>query len=78
VRLHDAVGLCAVLHPELFRTDELSADVETGGEIATGMTVFDRRPNASHHGGFEIALEVDAAAVADCLVRGIVQAGEQT
>lgn len=78
VRLHDSVGLCAVLHPELFKTEDLTGDVETGGEIATGMTIFDRRPNASHHGGIEVALEVDAAAAADCLVRGLAQAGEHT
>ena len=78
VRLHDAVGLCAVLHPDLFKTEDLTGDVETGGEIATGMTIFDRRPNASHHGGIEVALEIDAVAVADCLVRGLAQAGEHT
>ncbi|HEY2412547.1 MAG TPA: nucleoside hydrolase [Pirellulaceae bacterium] len=77
-RLPEAVGLCAVLHPELFRMEELSGDVEISGEITTGMTVFDRRPNAPHHGGMEVALEVDAAAVADCLVRGIAEAGART
>jgi non-specific riboncleoside hydrolase len=78
VRLADAVGLCAVLHPELFRTEELTGDVEIAGEITTGMTVFDRRSNAPHHGGLEVALEVDAAAVADCLVRGLAEAGLRT
>jgi inosine-uridine nucleoside N-ribohydrolase len=78
VRLPDAVGLCALIHPELFRTEELTGDVETAGEITTGMTVFDRRPNATHHGGMEVALEVDAAAVADCLVRGLAEAGAHT
>jgi inosine-uridine nucleoside N-ribohydrolase len=78
IRLPDAVGLCAVLHPELFHTEELAGDVETGGEITTGVTVFDRRPNSPHRGDIEVALEVDAAAVADCIVRGLNQAGLQT
>jgi inosine-uridine nucleoside N-ribohydrolase len=78
IRLPDAVGLCSVLHPELFRTEELSGDVETAGEITAGMTVFDRRSNAPHHGGMEVALEVDAAAVADYLVRGMAEAGSRT
>src|SRR5439155_8365021 len=43
IRLPDAVGLCAVLHSELLRTEELTGDVEIAGEITTGMTVFDRR-----------------------------------
>lgn len=78
IRLPDAVGLCAVLHPELFHTEELAGDVETGGEVATGATIFDRRPNSPHRAEMEVALEVDAAAVADCIVRGLAQAGLQT
>jgi inosine-uridine nucleoside N-ribohydrolase len=78
IRLPDAVGLCAVLHPELFRTEELSGDVETSGEIATGATIFDRRPHAAHRADIEVALEVDAAAVADCLLRSLAEAGRQT
>jgi purine nucleosidase len=78
IRLPDVVGLCAVLHPELFHTEELAGDVETGGEIATGATIFDRRPNISHRADIEVALEVDAAAVADCIVRGLADAGLQT
>jgi inosine-uridine nucleoside N-ribohydrolase len=78
IRLADAVGLCAVLHPELFHTEELSGDIETGGEIATGATIFDRRPNSPHRADIEVALEVDAAAVADCIVRGLADAGQRT
>jgi inosine-uridine nucleoside N-ribohydrolase len=78
IRLPDAVGLCAVLHPELFRTEELAGDVETGGEIATGATIFDRRHVSPRHADIEVALEVDAAAVADCIIRGLAEAGLQT
>jgi inosine-uridine nucleoside N-ribohydrolase len=78
IRLPDTVGICAVLHPELFHTDELAGDVETGGEITTGVTIFDRRPVSPHRADIEVALEVDAAGVTDCLVRCLADAGQQT
>ena len=78
VRLPDAIGVAAALHPELFRTEDLAGDVETAGEITTGATVFDRRTNAPHGAGMEVALEIDAAGVADCVVRGLAEAGRQT
>lgn len=78
IRLPDTVAIVAALHPELFKTEELVADVETAGEITTGATIFDRRPNCPHHAGIEVALEIDAAAVADCVVRGLAEAGRQT
>ena len=78
IRLPDAVGLCAVLHPELFRTEDLSGDVETAGQITMGATIFDRRPHPSHRGDIEVAVEVDAIGVADCIVRGLAEAGQQT
>ena len=52
--------------------------METGGEIATGATIFDRRPNSPHRADIEVALEVDAAAVVDCIVRSLAEAGLQT
>jgi inosine-uridine nucleoside N-ribohydrolase len=78
IRLPDAVGIAAVLHPELFRTEDLAGDVETVGEITTGATIFDRRTNAPHSAGMEVALEIDAAGVTDCVVRGLAEAGRQT
>jgi purine nucleosidase len=78
VVLPDAVAMISLLHPELFRTEDLTGDVETTGELTTGMTVFDRRPTASHRTDMEVALEVDAAAVADAIVRGLTEAGRQT
>lgn len=78
IHIHDAVALAAVLHPELFTTHELHGDVELRGELTTGMTVFDRRPQARSHGNTEVALELDAPAVRDCVVRGLQEAGRQT
>lgn len=78
IHLHDAVAMAAVLHPELFTTRDLSGDVETSGELTLGATVFDRRGIAHNRGDMEVALEVDAAAVSDCVVRALQDAGRQT
>ncbi len=78
IHLHDAVAIAATLHPELFTMRELEGDVETQGELTRGMTVFDRRPTAASTSDLEVAMECDASAVADCIVRGLAEAGRQT
>jgi inosine-uridine nucleoside N-ribohydrolase len=78
IHIHDAVALVAALHPELFGTHDLDGDVETSGELTTGATVFDRRESSRPRGNMEVALEVDAAAAADCIVRGLAEAGRLT
>ena len=72
------VAVAAVLHPELFRTEELSGDLETTGELTSGMTVFDRRPNQPQRTDIEVALEVDIPGVTDCIVRSLAEAGRQS
>ena len=78
IHLHDAVAMTAVLHPELFTTRDLTGDVETAGELTLGATVFDRRGIAHNRGDMEVALELDATAVSDCVVRALLDAGRQT
>ena len=78
IHIHDAVAVAAALHPELFTTSELSGDVEVSGDLTLGATIFDRRPNCHVRGDMEVALEVDSAAVADCIVRSLTEAGRQT
>ena len=78
IHIHDAVAVAAALHPELFTTTELSGDVEVSGDLTLGSTIFDRRPNCHVRGDMEVALEVDAPAVADCIVRSLAEAGRQT
>jgi len=72
--LHDTVGLVAALHPELFVTERMAADVETQGELTTGATVFDRRPRPQWRHNLYVATKVDAAAVMDVVIRGINEA----
>lgn len=71
IQLHDAVSLVAMLHPELFETTEMAGDVEVGGELTTGATVFDRRPTPGWRPNMEVAIDVDSAAVTDCILRGL-------
>lgn len=74
ILLHDVIALVAALHPELFEATEMAGDVETEGELTTGATVFDRRRNRSWTTNMEVATEVDATGVRDCIMRGLAQA----
>lgn len=74
VYLHDVVGLVAALHPELFATEALPGDVETDGVLTTGFTVFDRRRVPDGQPNMDVAVDVDVAAVVDCVLRGLADA----
>jgi purine nucleosidase len=78
IDLPDAVAVSAMLQPELFQTTDLAGDVETSGDLTLGATIFDRRPNSLQRADIEVALEVDASAVADCILRCLAEAGRQT
>ncbi len=75
IRLNDAVALVAALHPELFEVELVAADIELSGELTTGATVFDRRRLREWRTNIAVATKVDAAAVRDCILRGIAVAG---
>jgi inosine-uridine nucleoside N-ribohydrolase len=77
VHLHDAVATVAATHPELFVTSRMAADVETAGRLTTGATVFDRRSMPQWRANLDVALEVDAAAVTDALIRGLSNAAQR-
>ena len=78
IHLHGCVALLSILHPELFTTTDMAADVEVRGELTTGVTVFDRRPHVRTRHNMEVATAVDAAAAKDCIVRGLTKAGQST
>lgn len=71
IHLHDAVALVALTNPELFEFRSLACDIETRGDVAMGATIFDRRPGSGPRGSIEVAMNVDAAAVADCVLRAL-------
>ena len=63
INLNDAVGMLALLEPQLFEFEELCGDVETEGELTRGATIFDRRNPPESRPNMEVAtgLNVDAA-----------------
>lgn len=74
VRLHDAVAVVSLLHPELFERATVAADVETSGELTAGMLVIDRRQIREWRPNVDILTACDAAAVRDCILRGLTAA----
>jgi purine nucleosidase len=75
IHLHDTVAVIAAMHPELFTTERLHGDVETEGILTHGATVFDRRRYPENRPNFDVAVDVDEAAVADCIYRTLSAAG---
>jgi hypothetical protein len=49
--------------------------VETQGVITTGATIFDRRLASQWRPNMDVAREIDAAAVKDYILRGLLAAG---
>jgi purine nucleosidase len=78
IHLHDAVAVAAALAPGLFTTTAMAGAVETSGEVATGATVFDRRMVRQWRPNMDVVTETDVAAVKDCIIRGLAEAGRQT
>jgi purine nucleosidase len=78
VHIHDAIAMIMALHPELFETTKMAADVEVRGELTRGATIFDRRMHPQWRPNMEVAIGVDAPAVLDAILRGLTSAGEQT
>ena len=75
-RLPAALALLAIVQPELFHTAEMAGDVETRGDLTKGATVFDRRAKMLWRPNMEVAIDVDAVAAKDCIVRGLTAAGQ--
>jgi purine nucleosidase len=76
IHVHDTVALMSVIHPELFTTVEMAGDVETAGELTTGMTVFDRRRVPAWRHNLAVATEMHAEAVIDAIIRGLQTAAQ--
>ena len=76
IYLHDVVALMAAVQPELFQTEMATCDVETAGELTSGMCIVDRRPNQNLPHNLAVAVDVDEVAVMDSIMRGIAQAAQ--
>lgn len=71
IPLQDPVALLAAIEPQLFEWQEMPGDVETGGEIARGITVFDRRQRADDRSTMEVARRADYDAAREAIVAGL-------
>jgi purine nucleosidase len=78
ISMHDVVTLVAATNPELFERVSVAADVETAGDLTTGMLVIDRRQNRTGRPNADVLIGCDAAAVADCVLRSLAAAGSAT
>lgn len=78
ILLHDAVALTALTNPTLFDRETVAADVETAGELTSGMLVVDRRRVRQWRPNADLLVGCDAAAVRDCLLRGLAAAAAAT
>jgi purine nucleosidase len=73
--MHDPLAVAVALRPDLVRTVELPADVETRGELTRGMLVADRRvlerpPLLQGRRTVSVCTDVDAGAAVDHLLGG--------
>ncbi len=69
--IHDPLALAATLDRGLVATRALHVDVETRGEITSGMTVADRRRLTGKAPNLDVAVSVDVATFLDRLVERI-------
>lgn len=76
IHVHDSVALMAALNPELVVCREMAGDVETMGELTTGMTVFDRRRVPTWRHNMEVVVDARTDELADALLRSIAAAAE--
>jgi purine nucleosidase len=74
IYLHDAVAVVAAIHPELFTTEPMYGDVETEGTLTHGVTVFDRRRHPENRPNMDVVVDLDVAAIKDCLLRSLAGA----
>ena len=69
--IHDPLALAAALDRSLVTTEALYVDVETTGELTTGMTVADRRRITGKAPNLDVATSADVATFLDRLIERV-------
>ncbi len=69
--IHDPLALAAALDRGLVTSEALYVDVETRGELTTGMTVADRRHLTGHAPNLDIATSADVETFLDRLIERV-------
>lgn len=67
----EAVAVMSILRPELLVTEAMPVDVETEGMITYGATVIDRRPRTLDRPNMDVAVEIDAPAIVEGIMRSL-------
>jgi len=76
IHIHDMITYMAAIHPELFTTKEVAGNVETLGELTTGMTVFDRRRVPDWQSNMEVAYFVEKDELIEYSLQGLHHAAK--
>jgi len=71
IHLSAAIATLLAIQPELFETEPGVCEVETGGSIAQGMTIFDRRRHGRSQANMDVVVGIDTAGALDSLLRGL-------
>ncbi len=69
--IHDPLAVAAALDPRLITTEALYVDVETSGELTTGMTVADRRRLTEKPPNLDVAATADVETFLDRLIERV-------
>jgi purine nucleosidase len=69
--IHDPLAVAAALDRSLVTTEALYVDVETRGELTTGMTVADRRRLTGKAPNLDVAVTADVPAFLDRLIERV-------
>jgi len=78
IHVHDSIAYTAVVHPELFTTQEMAGDVEIQGDLTMGATVFDRRRVPAWRHNLEVATSMSHEEVKTALTDSLANAGRRT
>jgi inosine-uridine nucleoside N-ribohydrolase len=73
VFLQDVLGPLALAQPAALTTRLVHADVEPGGELTRGMSVFDTRWGGPNKPNVDVAVAVDVAAARQYLLDGLAR-----
>lgn len=65
VNLHAVLPILMLAEPMLFEWEEMAGDVEVGGELSRGTTIFDRRSPRQWRQNMEVAIAIDKSAAYD-------------
>jgi inosine-uridine nucleoside N-ribohydrolase len=71
VSLPAVAALAVASRAAKFSTESVFIDIETSGDITSGMTVLDRRPFRPSQTNADVVTELDAGAVIDYYCRGV-------